>query len=436
MRRRAGRGVVARARWSVSRQVQDYIGGVVTGRDVVVLSSVDWGPLWQAHQEFATRLADGGNRVVFVENTGVRAPGKADARRVLARLRRWAGAAYSGGLREVAPNLHVCAPLTLPPFGSRLRRAMNRRVFLPLIRRALRRLGIRDPLVITYLPTDTARDLLEMLRTPESVAVYYCAADFTVLTPHAAEIERSERETIESVDLVFAVCPELVRRCSRWSRDVHLFPPSVDLAKFSMRARPAAMPPGPVIGYVGGLHRHVDVRLVADMARLRPEWSWVFVGPLQRPCEELSGLANVHLLDARPHAELPSLIAGFDVCLIPYLLTETTVTIAPTKVNEYLAMGKPVVSTDLPALRELGPHEGVVVAEPEPEAFLAGIEEALATASDMVAAARRRRHAVLSDATSRLEAMETLIAGAAPATRSGDAAGTEDSQAAGGRSSA
>ena len=406
----AGRGALGCAS-AVRRRT--ILPPVVSGRDVVVISSVDWGPLWQAHQELASRLASAGNRVVFVENTGVRAPGVTDVRRVAKRLLHWAATARSGGLREIAPRLYVCSPLTLPPFGSRFRRTLNRRVFLPLVARALRRLGIRDPALITYLPTDTAGDLLEMLRTPASVAVYYCAADFSGLTPHRDEVQRTEREIIESVDLVFAMCPELVHHCERWSSAVHLFPPSVDLAKFSMRATPADLGSGTVIGYVGGVHRFVDMELVVAMARRRPDWSWVFVGPLQRACAELERLPNVHLLGPRPHAELPALIAGFDACLIPYVLSEETRTVSPTKVNEYLAMGKPVVSTDLPTLRELTLHDGVLVADPEPEAFLAAVDEALATSSDMVAAARRRRHAVLSDATSRLAAMAELIDGVA-----------------------
>jgi glycosyltransferase involved in cell wall biosynthesis len=395
----------------ISRQARDYIAAVVSGRDVVVISSVDWGPLWQSHQELASRLAAAGNRVVYVENTGVRAPGVTDARRVVKRLRHWVATARSGGIREVSARLYVCSPLIAPPFGSRARRALNRRLFLPVVARALTRLGVRDPAVITYLPTDTAADLLEMLRTPSSVAVYYCVADFSVLTPHRDEVVRTERELIESVDLVFAMCPELERHCARWSSEVHLFPPGVDLAKFSIRAAPADLGPGPVIGYVGGLHRFVDMDLLVAMATARPDWAWVFVGPLQRDCGELEALPNVRLLGPRPHAELPSLVAGFDACLIPYALSDDTKTVSPTKVNEYLAMGKPVVSTDLPALRELGPHEGVLVAEPNPTAFLAAIERALASSTDMVAAARRRRHAVLSDSTSRLAAMGELIAG-------------------------
>jgi glycosyltransferase involved in cell wall biosynthesis len=388
---------------------------VVTGRDVVVLSSVDWRPLWQGPQEMASRFARSGNRVVFVENTGVRAPGLRDARRVLARLGRWGRALRSGGLEEVERDLYVCAPLIAPPFGSRLRRTLNRRLFLPLVARSLRRLGIRDPIVIACLPTDTARDLLAAFQTPGSVSIYYCAADFAGLTPHVAEIERTEREVVQASDFVLGLCPEIVQRCERWSAEVHLFPPAVDMAAFHPHVVPAKLPGPPVIGYVGGLHRYVDVSLVAELARRRPDWSWVFVGPVQTDCSELRELANVHLLGPKPHADLPALVAGFDVGLVPYVVSDDTATVTPTKVNEYLAMGKPVVATDLPALRDLGPHEGVLVSDARPDAFLEAIERGLAEAGDMLGAARRRRHAARSDWSARLNVITALIAAARPA---------------------
>ena len=108
--------------------------------------------------------------------------------------------------------------------------------------------------------------------------------------------------------------------------------------------------PRPIIGYVGGLHRHPSIDLLAAMARARPHWSWSTSAPAN-PTSPLGTLPNVHLLGRRPHGELPRHIREFDACIspTPARLTETVV---PTKINEYLAMGKPVVTTDLPALSD------------------------------------------------------------------------------------
>src|SRR5918997_889408 len=150
---------------------------MIQGRDIIYISSIEWSFLWQGHQEIALRLAAAGNRVLYVENTGVRAPGLRDAGRVVARARRWARAAPSQGARELVPNIHVSSPVVLPPFGGAARRALNRRFFLPPLVAAARRLGMRDPLVWTYLPNDTTLDLIHMLGAERAGLVYYCVAD-------------------------------------------------------------------------------------------------------------------------------------------------------------------------------------------------------------------------------------------------------------------
>ena len=168
--------------------------------------------------------------------------------------------------------------------------------------------------------------------------------------------------------------------------------------------------PNPVIGYVGGLHRFVDYDLLVDAARARPDWSWAFVGPVHTKIGELSSLPNVFFLGQKPHDELASLIREFDVCLVPYLVNAATVTIAPVKINEYLAVGKPVVSTELPTVCEFNrQHEVVIIASPGSQSFLAAIEEALQQPGDAQTFARRRQIAALGDWQNRFNAMNDLI---------------------------
>ena len=189
---------------------------MLTGRDIIYISSIEWSFLWQQNQEIALRLTRAGNRVLYIENTGVRAPGLGDAGRVFMRLKSWLGALSSRGVREVAPNLYVCSPLVLPPFGSGLRKLINRHLLLPFIRRIARRLEMRDVLLWTYLPTDTVLDMIKLLRTPQSATVYYCLADFPELTPDSEQIVESERLLVEQSDVVFANCEQISRRLSQW----------------------------------------------------------------------------------------------------------------------------------------------------------------------------------------------------------------------------
>lgn len=401
---------------------------MITGQDIVCISSIDWSFMWQGHQEIASRLAQAGNRILYVENTGVRSPGFADVRRISARLRKWARSLLSGGVRQVAPNIYVCSPLVLPPFGK-WQRIFNRRLLLPFVRRTARGLGMKNPLVWTYLPTDTAIDLIELLRTPNSVVVYYCIADFEHLTPSVHQLREREKELIESSDVIFAQGPELADRARLRHDNVHVFPFGVNLDAFPLARNsnghgPADTEeegsgpglvqtlPRPVIGYIGGLHRHLDYGMLAEMARACPDWSWVFVGAIQTSVADLAGLPNVYLMGQQEHASLVRYIRQFDVCIVPYVNSHFTATVVPTKINEYLAVGKPVVSTELPAVREFNAQHQVLHSAPaDAREFLLAIERALQLGTDEAAIARGRAVAELGNWEARLEAMSEFIEG-------------------------
>lgn len=402
---------------------------MITGRDIICISSIEWGFLWQCPQEIAWRLAQNGNRVLYIENSGVRAPGLSDARRVWRRLKGWARTIKSQGVREVAPSIYVCSPLVMPPFGARWQERLNRHLLLPAVRRAARKLGMRDALLWTYLPTDTANNLIELLREPQSVLVYYCLADFSKLTPNVEQLRRSEQHTIELSDVVFTNCAQLRAYCGRWHENVHVFPPGVSLEAFPLDDAQTAISeqipplithraekfflkslPSPVIGYVGGLHRFVDIDLLIELARARPAWSWVFVGSCAIDASKLSALPNVHLLGQQPHKDLNQYLRRFDACIVPYLITPETETVVPTKINEYLAAGKPVVSTELPTVLAFNAeHEAIITAEARSESFLQALEQALATSQQPEARTRRREVAALHDWQRQLEAMSHLI---------------------------
>lgn len=406
---------------------------MITGRDILYISSIEWNFLWQGHQEIALRLAAAGNRVLYVENTGVRSPGLQDAGRVALRLKRWAGALGSQGVREVAANIHVCSPVVLPPFGPSWRREANRRLFVPLLLRTAARLGMRDPLVWTYLPNDTTLELIRsQRRRGKCTLVYYCVADFTQLTPHVKQLMASENEIIATSDVLFAHCKDLATKFKLLNPNTHVFPFGVNLDAFPYDHSPRSGParsnghgrlprdsgasafighlPKPVIGYVGGMHRHVDFGLIRKMALRRPNWSWVCVGALQAALGDLERLPNVYLTGERPHAELVDYVRQFDVCIVPYVNSAYTATVVPTKINEYLAVGKPVVSTALPAVCDFNnEHRVLITTAAEPESFLNGIAQALAMPCDEETRLRRRRVAELGDWGARFNKMCRLV---------------------------
>ncbi len=399
---------------------------MITGRDIVLISSIDWSNVWQVPQEIGRRFAGAGNRVLFVENTGVRGPAAADLGRVGLRFGRWLSARRTAGFRPCGERLYVCSPLVLPPFGPRWRRWINRRLLLPRIAGAARRLEMRDPLLWTFLPTDSAYEIMQSLRSEHSIFIYYCAADFTRLTPHAASLELSERKILGQCDVVFVTCTGLERRCRTWNQNVHICPHGVDLSVFPAEEVPSGGAgstqaaeqdlrrlralPRPVIGFVGGLHRFVDFALLSEMACARPDWTWVFVGPSDSSATALAGRTNIHLFGHKPHEDMVHYIRCFDVGIVPYVKNIRTSTVLPVKINEYLAAGRPVVSTDLEPVEEFNArHQVLTTSENRPAPFLRAIEQALHSVEDKAAAARRRAVASQYDWPICMERMCALI---------------------------
>ena len=218
---------------------------------------------------------------------------------------------------------------------------------------------------------------------------------------------------------VLASCEQLEQHAARINRHVYLSPHGVSLDAFPY-AGPAAAPAAPpaelanltqpIIGYVGGIHRHVDLELIRQIAMHHPEWTWVLVGSVQVDTTEVENLANIKLLGAKPHSELVNYINQFAVCTVPYANTESTATVVPTKINEYLATGKPVVATELPTIREFNNEHGLLdLAPANAQAFSTAIEAALLTTQDEALSRRRRELAERADWGLRLARISEII---------------------------
>lgn len=386
---------------------------VVRPPDVLCVSSIDWDFIWQGHQEIMSRLAANGHRVLFVENTGVRPPRLRDLPRLRRRLANWRRG--TKGFREERPNLFVYSPLVLPLPYSRVARWINRLVMRRSLARWMRAAGFARPVVWTFLPTPLAREIVATV--DPALTIYYCIDDLASSSPEARRIARSEERLFREADLVFVTSERLRARAARFSPRVHLFPFGVNLEAFE-RVRDAASPPPadvaalprPIAGYVGGLHQWVDQELLAGVAERLPDVSFVLVGPPQVDVSRLARLPNVHLLGQRPHADVPAYVKAFDVALVPYRIAEYTANVYPTKLNEYLAMGKPVVATDLAEIRRFNADHGPLVAVASGVAdFAEAIRRAAAGPAPPEAVARRLEAAASNRWERRLERMQALI---------------------------
>jgi len=395
----------------------------MTRHYIVCISSVDWEFIWQGHQEIMSTLAAQGHRVLFVENTGVRRPRFSDLPRARQRLRNW----WRGtqGFRKDRDNLFVYSPVVLPFPYSRLARMINRTLLLRSLGRWMRAARFTRPIVWTYLPTPLALDVIRGL--DPKLTVYYCIDDFASSSPQARRITRSEHQLFAEADIVLVTSERLRERAAQFSQAVYLVPSGVSLGAFE-DARDTSRPAPddidrlrrPIVGYVGGLHQWLDQDVIARAAEALPDASFALVGPVQTDLTRLERYPNVHLLGAKRHEEVPDYVKAFDVGLLPYRLSDYTEHVYPTKLNEYLIMGLPVVTTDLLEIRRFNrENDGIVSIGETPDAFVAAVKSALngSAAADRqkrIDAARRNSWAI------RISRMWEIMEPALRARESGD----------------
>lgn len=215
--------------------------------------------------------------------------------------------------------------------------------------------------------------------------IYDCMdelANFKFAPPQLADLER---ELMGLADVVFTGGYSLWEAKRRQHANIHPFPSSVDRAHFAQARAYAESPidqaaiPSPRMGFYGVVDERMDLELLAALADARPSWHLVIVGPVVKiDPVDLPQRANIHYLGNKPYDALPAYLGGWDVALMPFAINESTRFISPTKTPEYLAGGRPVVSTPIvDVVRHYGELEGVRIAA-TPEAFIAGCDEALA----------------------------------------------------------
>jgi glycosyltransferase involved in cell wall biosynthesis len=353
--------------------------------DLIVFGE-DWGAHPSSTQHLIHHMP-GERRVVWVNSIGLRRPrfGLHDARRAASKVAaavhappRARGSAVTG---PPAPGPLV-QPLVLPMAQGRLGRAVNRAALARSVGRASRTAGLRRPVLWVSLPS--AVDAVGALG--EAGLVYYCGDDFGALAgvDHAAALA-FEAELAERADLILAASPTIAARFP--AERTHLLEHGVDFELFStpVAAAPEVDGPGPVAGFYGALAPWIDIELLAEVARLLPDWRFVFIGPRACDVSALTARPNVSLLGPRPHGELPAYAQHWTAGLIPFRDIPQIRACNPLKLREYLAAGRPVVATDFPAL---GPYRGHIRVVSGPSAMAEALEAARLDGSEGVASRR------------------------------------------------
>lgn len=193
-----------------------------------------------------------------------------------------------------------------------------------------------------------------------------------------------EQQLFGRADAVFTGGQSLFEVKQHQHPNVHAFPSSIDVAHFAQARNSVEEPinqatiPHPRLGFFGVVDERMDLDLLAEIAEARPEWQLVIIGPVVKiDPNSLPQFPNIHYLGGKSYQELPRYVAGWDVALLPFARNESTRFISPTKTPEYLAAGKPVVSTSIrDVVRPYG-EQGLVKIADTVEEFVAAIETCL-----------------------------------------------------------
>jgi uncharacterized SAM-binding protein YcdF (DUF218 family) len=385
---------------------------MLKNENIICISSIDWDFIWQIHQEIMTILASNGNRILFIENTGVRAPRIKDIPRLKKRFLNWRRGVR--GIRKEKDNLYIYSPLVLPFPYSRIIRKINKFILLSILRKWLNIMDFDNPVIWTFLPTGTTLDLVNNLN--KKLIIYHCADNFINSSLAAKKIKNTERVLIKRSNLVFTTSKSLYLYCLQYSNNVYFFPSGVDVENFTkIRITDIERPKDldhikrPIIGYIGGIHRWFNQKLLKSIAERNPNFSFVLVGPIQIDVSVLLNINNIYFIGVKEHHELPQYIKFFDVGIIPYLCTEYTKSVYPIKLNEYLALEKPVVSTALPEIKMFNKkYEDIVYVAKDGQEFGECIEKALREDNERL---RRKRIEIAKENSwqNRIEQMSNLI---------------------------
>lgn len=357
--------------------------------DLIFVSLEDWDDVWRRNQFLCAELARRfpSMKILFV-GLPIDVSNAIKRGRVRALFRERIGS--PPGL----PGIRLAHPLKLAPQSLSVGSALNDVMFRAHVRRAARRMGLRRPLL--WLNPHSAVHLAG--RMGESGVVYDITDDWTLADFPERDLQRiraQDRALCRRADLTIVCSEALAQSRMARSRRLLLLPNGVNVEHYrTVGAAPAERRDrAPVLGYTGTLHPgRIDVALLEAVARRFADGSIVLIGPNHLPpgdTRRLEALGNVRLTGPAPYERLPGLMSAFDVCIVPHLETAFTESLNPIKLWEYLAAGKPIVSTRVAGFRD---YPGLVRLASDADGF-ADACRAAAAERDPARVAERRAEA-------------------------------------------
>ncbi len=372
---------------------------------IIVFCHLRWDFVFQRPQQLMSRLAQQ-HKIVFVEEPVYHE-----------------GASFLKSY-VAAPNVTVVQPHTpVPAAGFHDDQ-------IPLLQPLLAELAPPGENPIVWFYTPMALPLLQALHP--SLVVYDCMDELSAFKNAPKQLLQRETALLSIADVVFTGGPSLYEAKKTRHANAHCFSSSVDVGHFAQALdRDTAHPefayiPRPRLGFYGVIDERFDASLIGALADAHPEWQLVMVGPIVKiDPASLPRRDNIHYLGQKSYDELPKFLAGWDVCLLPFALNDSTKFISPTKVLEYMAAELPVVST--PITDVVQPYGHIVAIAEGPAAFIRACEQALAMPAEQRARMVEQMRAVVKNTSwdTTVDQMNALMRSAAASARRARPAGLD-----------
>jgi glycosyltransferase involved in cell wall biosynthesis len=356
---------------------------MITGHSLVYFGPEKWDGLWRNRHQLMSRFAEQ-NKVLYVEpKTWFR-----DARQQWRAGTLGWQALKQSRVTKAADNLYIYhSPVFIPISGRYPLDHITWFLWKALVRLTMRKLGFYEPIIWLSRPA-----MVNMIGSfDEKLAIYHIVDEYLSYSRCNVEARRRqqalERQMMGRVDLAIVVSESLLQRKLPLNEHTYVVPNGVDYQAYT-RAMQGDEPspsdiahlPKPVIGYSGLIGARLDLSLLEHIAATHPEWSVALMGAVDnRGCDaelwRLREANNVHFLGRKEIARVPLYVQAFDVCLIPYQVGERAQNASPLKLYDYMAAGKPIVTTNFSVANQF--KEVVRIADTQAE-FLRYIEESLA----------------------------------------------------------
>lgn len=319
----------------------------------IIISSIDWKTTWQTQHRLANSLCKSGNRVLFIENTGIRNIQIKDRSRIISRIKKWSKT--TGGFDEISENFFTYTPLIFPLPYNKFVSFYNSKKIFKHVEAWMNTVKYNNPVIISFLPTHLNNYLVKMINP--QIYIYYAANNFGS-QKGTEKLLLSERDSIKRASINFATSHLILKKIRKFTKKVLYYPASIEEKKFlnisSFKPNIFKKIKNPIIGYLGNFTDVFDIDLIIEVIKNSPQYDFLFLGDIKfytSKSLELKKFKNCYFTGEIKNELVPNYLKFIKIGIIPYVVNDFTNGVYSSKLNEYLAMGLPVISTKIKEMK-------------------------------------------------------------------------------------